>query len=168
MELTRDVTLRGDAWMTATDKLSPIFKTRTHYQIFMLSISIGIMYDQRIAKLDSSTDDIKSVPRNVLQNQDNGKLDFMFQAAILSTTTQDFTEEERLKLAFDEKSDFDKMEFLVEFANFGVMKLNEQIADTSLETMENIKNFLVSTVEGRNLDVDGISEEYLLLDLEDE
>ena len=89
---------------------------------------------------------------------------FMFQAAVLSTTTKEFTEEERLDLAFGEKTDFYKMGFLIEFANFGVTKLVDLIADTTLETMENIKNFLASTVEGRNLDVDGIPDDYLLLD----
>ena len=164
MELTRDVILRGHAWVLASDKLSPIFKTRPHYMIFMLALSIGIMYDQRIAELDNSTDETRSIPRNVLQNNDNGKLDFMFQAAVLSTSSQAFSEEERLDLAFGEKVDFNKMAFLVEFANFGVTKLVELIAGTNLETMENIKNFLVSTVEGRNLDVDALPDEYLLLD----
>ena len=123
MELTRDVILRGDAWVLASDKLSPIFKTRPHYMIFMLALSIGIMYDQRIAELDNSTDETRSIPRNVLQNNDNGKLDFMFQAAVLSTSSQAFSEEERLDLAFGEKVEFNKMAFLVEFANFGVTKL---------------------------------------------
>ena len=163
MELTKDVILRGTAWAKAADNLSGIFKTRSHYMLFMLSISIGIMYDKRIEKLEENGEDPKSIGRNVFVNNDNGKLDFMFQAAILSTTTQEFSEEERLDLAFGEKTEFNKMGFLIEFANFGVTKLVELIADTPLETMENIKNFLVSTVEGRNLDVDGLPDDYLLL-----
>lgn len=163
MELTKDVTLRGTAWAKAADNLSCIFKTRTHYQLFMLAISIGIMYDQRIEKLEDNGEDPKTIGRNVFVNNDNGKLDFMFQAAILSTTTQDFPEEERLDLAFGEKTEFNKMGFLIEFANFGVTKLVELIADTPLESMENIKNFLISTVEGRNIDVDGLPDDYLLL-----
>ena len=163
MELTKDVILRGTAWAKAADNLSGIFKTRPHYMLFMLSISIGIMYDKRIEKLEGNGEDPKSIGRNVFVNNDNGKLDFMFQAAILSTTTQEFSEEERLDLAFGEKTEFNKMGFLIEFANFGVTKLVELIADTPLETMENIKNFLVSTVEGRNLDVDGLPDDYLLL-----
>ena len=163
MELTKDVIPRGTAWAKAADNLSGIFKTRPHYMLFMLSISIGIMYDKRIEKLEENGEDPKSIGRNVFVNNDNGKLDFMFQAAILSTTTQEFSEEERLDLAFGEKTEFNKMGFLIEFANFGVTKLVELIADTPLETMENIKNFLVSTVEGRNLDVDGLPDDYLLL-----
>lgn len=163
MELTKDIILRGTAWSTAADNLSSIFKTRTHYMLFMLSISIGIMYDKRIEKLEENGDDPKSIGRNVFVNNDNGKMDFMFQAAILSTTTQELSEEERLNLAFGEKPEFNKMEFLIEFANFGVTKLVELIADTPLESMENIKNFLVSTIDGRNFDVDGLPDDYLLL-----
>lgn len=163
MELTKDVILRGTAWATAADNLSCIFKTRSHYMLFMLSIAIGIMYDKRIEKLEENGEDPKTIGRNVFVNNDNGKLDFMFQSAVLSTTTQEFTEEERLDLAFGEKTEFNKIGFLIEFANFGVTKLVELIAETPLESMENIKNFLVSSVEGRNLDVDGLPDEYLLL-----
>ncbi len=166
MELTTDVLLRGTAWNRAIENLSSIFKTRTHYMIFMLSMTIGIMYDQRIEKPEENDEEPKSVPRNVLRNNDNGRLDFIFQAAILSTSSETFTEEERLELAFEEKSDFNKIAFLTQFANFGVTKLVELIGATPLESMENIKNFLFSTVEGRNLDIDAIPDDILLEDVE--
>jgi len=165
MELTTDVLLRGTAWNRAIENLSSIFKTRTHYMIFMLSMTIGIMYDQRIEKPEENDEEPKSVPRNVLRNNDNGRLDFIFQAAILSTSSETFTEEERLELAFGEKSDFNKIAFLTQFANFGVTKLVELIGATPLESMENIKNFLFSTVEGRNLDIDAIPDDILLEDV---
>ena len=166
MELTTDVFLRGTAWNRAIENLSSIFKTRTHYMIFMLSMTIGIMYDQRIEKPEENDEEPKSVPRNVLRNNDNGRLDFIFQAAILSTSSETFTEEERLELAFGEKSDFNKIAFLTQFANFGVTKLVELIGASPLESMENIKNFLFSTVEGRNLDIDAIPDDILLEDVE--
>lgn len=162
MEITTDVMLRGKEWLKAIDELSSIFKTRTHYSIFMLSIAIGIMYDKRIEKPEENGEDPKSVPRNVIQNNDNGKLDFMFQAAILSTTTEQLTEDERLDLAFGENTVFNRIGFLTQFANFGVTKLNECIGDSTIESMENIKNFLISTVEGRNLEIDMLSDEILL------
>ena len=166
MELTTDVLLRGTAWNRAIENLSSIFKTRTHYMIFMLSMTIGIMYDQRIEKPEENDEEPKSVPRNVLRNNDNGRLDFIFQAAILSTSSETITEEERLELAFGEKSDFNKIAFLTQFANFGVTKLVELIGASPLESMENIKNFLFSTVEGRNLDIDAIPDDILLEDVE--
>ncbi len=164
MELTTDIYLRGTAWNKAIENLSAIFKTRPHYMLYILSLSIGIMFDQRIEKPEENNEEVKSVPRNVLRNNDNGKLDFMFQAAILSTTTEQFTEEQRLDLAFGEKTSFKKIDFLTQFANFGVTKLVEQIGDTPLESMENIKNFLVSIVEGRNLDIDALPDDILLSD----
>lgn len=164
MELTTDVYLRGTAWNKVIENLSPIFKTRTHYMLYILAMSIGIMYDQRIEKPTEDNEEVKSVPRNVLRNNDNGKLDFMFQAAILSTTTEQFTEEERLDLAFGEKTEFKKIEFLTQFANFGVTKLLDLIGSTHIESMENIKNFLVSTIEGRNLDIDALPDDILLDD----
>lgn len=162
MEITTDVYLRGTAWNRAIDELSSIFKTRTHYMLYILSLTIGIMYDQRIEKPAEENEEVKSVPRNVIRNNDNGKLDFMFQAAILSTTTENFSEEERLDLAFGEKTEFKRIDFLTQFANFGVTKLVELIGDTPLESMENIKNFLFSTVEGRNLDIDALPDDILL------
>ena len=158
MEITTDIALRSTAWDQAIDALSPLFKPRSQYSIYMLALSIGVMYDRRIA---SDEDYRHSVPRNVLQNNDNGKLDFMFQAAILSTTTESFTEDERLELAFGEKTDFKKIDFLTQFANFGVTKLVEHIGASPIESMENIKNFLAATVEGNNFDIDALPDDLL-------
>lgn len=165
MEITTDILLRGSAWNHTIDQLSSIFKTRPHYMIYMLAMSIGIMYDKRVASLDEKEDEpVKSVPRNVLTNNDNGKLDYFFQAAILSTTTEQLSEEERLELAFGDKdkNDFNKIGFLTQFANFGVTKLEEQIGSTPLESMDNLKNFLIASAEGRNLDIDALPDELLL------
>lgn len=162
MEITTDVLLRGTEWDRAISSLGEIFKTRTNYSIYMLCVAIGIMYDKRIEKPEENNEEPRTVPRNVLQNNDNGKLDFIFQAAILSTKTEDFSEEERLNLAFGEKSDFNRMAFIAQFANFGVTKLTELIGASTIESMENIKNFFSSTVEGRNFDIDTLPDDILL------
>ena len=162
MVITTDIPLKGKPWNRVTDSFSLIFSTRTHYSIFILALSIGIMYDQRIEKLEEDIGEIKTVPRNVVQNNDNGRLDFFFQAAVLTTTTENFEEEHRLELAFADEVDFNKIAFLIPFANFGVTKLEELIGDTDIESMENIKNFLASTVEGSNFDIDGLPDDILL------
>ena len=156
MEITSDILLKGTAWNRAINELGGIFTTRTNYSIYMLSLSIGIMYDKRIEIPEEAGEDVRSVPRNVINNNDNGKLDFYYQAAILSTLTETLSEEERLELAFGEKTDFNKIGFLTSFANFGVTKLVEMIGSTELESMDKIKNFMVSTVEGRNFDIDAL------------
>lgn len=87
MELTRDIYLRGAAWATAVQNLSDIFRTRTNYSLFMLSLSLGIMYDKRIKNPDMGEMEDHtppSVPRNVLQNNDNGKLDFIEHKAVIN------------------------------------------------------------------------------------
>ena len=150
MELTRDIYLRGAAWATAVQNLSDIFRTRTNYSLFMLSLSLGIMYDKRIKNPDMGEMEDHtppSVPRNVLQNNDNGKLDFMFQAAILSTRTESYDEEERLRLAFGESTEFNK------------------IGVDSLQTMDQINEYLAAIVEGRDLDVDGLPDDVALDEL---
>lgn len=165
MELTSDIPLRGDAWDRALKELSTIFSTRTNYSLFLLSCSIGIMYDQRIEKpIETTATEEHSVPRNVIHNNDNGKLDLMLQAAILSTRTLNISEDERLQIAFGDSTDFNKRDFLLQFANYGVTKLIEQIGITKLETMENLKNFLCTSVEGRNFDIDSLPDDILLQD----
>ena len=71
------------------------------------------------------------------------------------------SEDERLELAFGTDTEYRKIDLLVEFANFGVTKILEQVGSTQLETMENLKNFLIATVEGRNFDIDALSDEDL-------
>lgn len=165
MELTSDIPLKGDAWDRALKELGTIFSTRTNYSLFLLSCSIGIMYDQRIEKpIEMTATEEHSVPRNVIHNNDNGKLDLMLQAAILSTRTLNISEDERLEIAFGDSTDFNKKDFLLQFANYGVTKLIEQIGVTELETMENLKNFLCTSIEGRNFDIDSLPDDILLQD----
>ena len=164
MEIKSDIKLRGTVWDTAIRKLSNLFSTRTNYTIYMLSMAIGIMYDKRIIKLEDGSGDEHFVPRNVINNNDNGKLDFYFQAAILTTTTESISEENRLELAFGDSIDFEKLSFLTQFANFGVTKLVELIGDTDLESMDKIKNFMVASVEGRNFDIDELNLEEIEID----
>lgn len=163
MEITTDIHLKGTAWNKAITGLSEIFSIRTHYSLFMLSLAIGIMYDKRIENPEENGEEVKSVPRNVINNNDNGKLDLYFQAVVLSTITENFTEDERLELAFGEKADFNKISFLLQFANFGATKLADLVGSTTLESMDNIKNFMISTVEGRNFEIDAFQIDDLLI-----
>ena len=165
MELTTDFQLRGPIWVNTINKLAPLFKTRTNYEIFMLCLAIGIMYDETIPSMDDQDLEPKNVPRNVIQNNDNGKIDLMLKAAILTTKTLNLTEDERLELAFgDKKADdpFNRHDFLLSFANYGVTKLQTCVGESEFESMELIKNFLVNTMAGNNFEVDGISDEIMM------
>lgn len=166
MEITSDIYLRGNAWKEATEKYKFMFEA-TNYMLYLLAVSIGILYDKRINdsdEIEGENEFKASVPRNVIQNRNNGKLEFMFQTAILSTSTETLTEDERLLLAFGEenKKEFNKIKFLTSFANYGVLKLVELIGETELETMENLNHFFMKTYEDRNFDINPVPDEYLI------
>ena len=136
----------------------------------MLCLSIGIMYDKRIPSFDDGESEPRNVPRNIIQNNDNGRIDMMLQAAILTTSSfNHLTEDQRLDLAFGEKKkeeEFDKHDFLLSFANYGVTKLAECVGESEFESMELIKNFLTKTLEGNNFEIDALPDELLLEDEE--
>ena len=166
MEIRADVPLRGESWSKAIDAFQGVFEPRTQYDLFMLSLAVGILYDQRIEKFNAlENEPQKSVGRNIFVNNDNGRLDFYYQVAIISTTTENIPEDERLALAFGEKGEEQdknppgkrRIDFLLEFANFGVTKIVETIGSTKIESMDNLKNFLIQLVEGKKLDAPGLS-----------
>lgn len=171
MEITTDVTLKGHDWRQALDVFSPFFpqNLQPNYSIYVISMSIGIMYDKQKECAGDETEEDKdsrpSVPRTVLHPH-NTDLDFLFQSAILTSSLVDFNEETRMELAFNPAStiQFNKIDFLTKFANFGVSKLLEQASNDPSETMERIKTFLASTVEGYNYEIDSISDEDLGID----
>lgn len=172
MVITTDVHLVGTDWTTVIDELAPYFTKQTNYDLFILASSIGIMYDKRIDSPEKKEDDeIKYVPRNVLQNRNKEPgcmLDLLFQTAILSSRTIDYEEKERMDLAFGEGKEFNRLAFLTEFANFGAKKLVELIGSAPAETMNNINVFLVSSFEGRNFEIDELDEDMLGDDFEPE
>ena len=162
MEIRTDIPLKGIVWDKTITGYEEIFKPATQYMLFMLALSIGIMYDQRIATPEGSDEySNRSIGRNVIVNNDHGKLDFYFQSAILTTATEEMDEDRRLELAFGSDTSYKRMDLLIEFANFGATKLLEQVGGTTIETMENLKNFLTATAEGRNFEIDALSEEDL-------
>lgn len=125
----------------------------------MLATSIGVVYDQRCEiKPEEDTESTPpSVPRNVF-NSNSAPFDELFTTAILTTSTVDLSDEQRLKLAFGEDDkQFDKRSFLHSYANFGIKKLIELIGDDELETADNLKRFLILTVDGGNLDLNPLA-----------
>lgn len=169
MEITSDVALKGGLWRKALQAFAPFFpqSLQPNYSIYVLSMSIGIMYDKQLDMAGEEVEDETrpSVPRTVLHPH-NTDLDFLFQSAILTSTTVTFTEDERMNLAFnpDCTIQFNRLEFLTKFANFGVTKLLEQSSNEPVETMEQIKKYLASIIEGYNYEIDSISDEDIGID----
>ena len=164
MEIRSDIVLKGTIWRKTFEKFQYFWPQSSQpiYNLYALSITIGIMYDKQI--------DVLNAPRTVLQPH-NSDLDFMFQTAILTSKLVNYSDQERLKLAFDTKCDiaFNRFEFLTKFANFGVTKLLEISCDEPIEMMENLKKFMASSFEGYNYEINEIPDEDVELDsLEEE
>lgn len=166
MEIRSDIVLRGSVWRKTFEKFQFFLSQNSQpvYNLYALSITIGIMYDKQI-DVENDYDQPLNVPRTVLQPH-NSDLDFMFQTAILTSKLVNYSDQERLKLAFDTKCDitFNRFEFLTKFANFGVTKLLGISCDEPVEMMENLKKFMASSVEGYNYEINEIPDEDVELD----
>ena len=139
-DIGSEVQLRGKKWTLLMDSVvGNIFDTM--YQVFILCASIGIMKDKRIIiELDDEDKDyVKTIARTVLIRNIKD-LDFLFSTAIISTYTEDFSVDHRLKLAFGSNEDFKKMRFIEEFANAGMEDMLTVIDDNDLVMMQNIKD----------------------------
>ena len=120
--ITTDVLLKGEIWEFVLDNLQPsIFKTQ--YGVYALAIAIGIMYDKQEV-FDGEDQEQRYVPRTMLY-QRKEELEILFQTAILTTENVEFTEEQRLELAFGNSKvkDFNEMQFLTKF---DIMLLNQR------------------------------------------
>ncbi len=154
MELKTDAILRGPIWADTLDRLvGTVFKT--YWDVYALSISIGMMHDCQIESDEMVPEgydaEPKSVPRTVLgHSQNKALLEFMLQTAMVTTKHLDFDENERLEIAFneDKKLDFNPIAFLTKYANYGITMIKEVIDDTDdLEMLEALMVFLNSTYE---------------------
>lgn len=164
MNFSSDVILKGSNWRVASDKLTAFFNSQPNYEMYYLAISIGIVYDKQMDSAGEEDEELGNlyVPRSVLFGH-NTDLDFMFQTAILTSKLVDFSDKDRMKLAFDNNTDiqFNKIEFLTKFANFGISKLIEKLSDVEIETMDNLRQFVTSSIEGHNYELEKNTEEDL-------
>lgn len=149
MQITTDVSLRGPVWAEMLDLLVTDIFAR-YWDLYALSVSIGMMYDGQIENEAMTPSGYKEnprlIPRNVLiQNKNKSLLEFMLQAAMITTKHVEFTEQERLEIAFGTKTtdDFNPMHFLTKYANYGILKIKDAIGDADgLELMQKLMAFL--------------------------
>lgn len=173
MEVKSHLICKGEAWYQINNKLVHTFFD-TLWDAFKLSISIGILYDQAKEELDDGEEQA-TVPSNMF-NRNSEEMSYFFKTAILTSNLVDFSEKDRLYLAFSEdvKAEelegddqelliqgvsekalsFDKVAFLRNFANYGAEKLAACISINDNETMENLMDFL-------NDSYDGVTEELM-------
>lgn len=167
MEFSSDVILKGSNWKKALEGLKIFFPDKSmqpNYSLYIISVAVGIMYDKQldIAGFEDKTEDNLYVPRTILHNH-GSDLEFLFQTAILTSKLSTLDKKQKMDLAFNANSDieFKKMDFLTKFGNFGVGIILEQITDNPIETMENFKEFIFRTFEGKNYSVYGVSDDDL-------
>ena len=166
-QITADVMLKGDVGDRVISGLCPhIFKT--YYSVYLLCASIGIMYDKQELFESADADEVKTIPRTVLHNN-SAELEILFQTAVLASDEIKYDEDTRLEIAFGTKKidGLTSMQFLTRYANYGAIILNDKVTDDILETIENIKDFLTSTVEGTNFDIDPLSDDLIDIDIDD-
>ena len=138
MQITTDVSLRGPVWAEMLDLLVTDIFAR-YWDLYALSISIGMVPS-------GYKENPRLIPRNVLiQNKNKSLLEFMLQAAMITTKHVDFSEQERLEIAFSSKAveDFNPMHFLTKYANYGILKIKDAIGEaTDVELMQEFRDFL--------------------------
>ena len=188
MEIKSDMICKGAAWYKVGQGYGSKEKPKffdTFWASFKLCMAIGILYDKQLDDLDNEEEGKMTVPRTMFNRYDQ-EMTFFFQAAILSSNCIDFSEKDRLYLAFSEdiKEDemeeddyevltkgiseqalnFDRVMFLKKFANYGATKLAEQLSEIDSETMENLAEFLVDSYNGMTPELMKMKEVEVLID----
>lgn len=180
---------RGDRMWTASIENGDSKFFDTQWALFKVCLAIGILYDRRIEELPKSAEveeeGNRSIPRNMVANH-AADMNYFFNAAILTTNTTSLNETDRLYLAFSEEITeeemegedievvrhgvseealkFDKVGFLIGFANYGVTKICEQIDNNINVTMENISEFLIMSYQGETPELREMREVEDILD----
>ncbi len=167
MEVKSHLICKGETWYQINNRLVHTF-FETLWDAFKLSIAIGILYDHVKEDVDDSEEQA-TVPSSMF-NRNSEEMSYFFKTAIMTSRTVDFSEKDRLYLAFSEDVkeeelegddrellmkgvsekalSFDKVAFLKGFANYGAEKLVACISNNDNETMEKLMDFLNDSYNG--------------------
>ena len=185
MELKSDIVCKGKAWYKVGHGYGYNEKPKffdTFWASFKLCMAIGILYDkQEDDVVEFEEEEKMNLPR-IMFNRNSDEMKFFFQTAILSSNCVEFSEKDRLYLAFSEDVsedelegddyevltkgitkealEFDRVLFLKKFANYGATKLAEQLSE------ENLATFLVDSYNGETEELVMMKEIETLVDEE--
>lgn len=104
--------------------------------VFVIACAIGIQEDKIILKkdIDEPLENEKTIGRNTYLSAGNADLgdvlNFMLQNAIINTSHLDWDSEKRLEAALNPDCVIEKFrptEFLVSFANYGIVQIFEHV-----------------------------------------
>ena len=148
MELRVDIELKHPVWKEISQLVSsPESKIGCFNRLvdlYIVACTIGIYYDSTI---ENNGELENTIGRNTYQsNYDVSEiLDFLFQNAILTTSTIKYDVDTKLRIAFDPDytlKDFSPIQFLTRFANYGATKILDLVSNTDTGTISSILNFL--------------------------
>lgn len=171
MELKSNLICKGKIWYELNKILvndKQIFET--FWQVFKISLAIGILYDKQEIDLENyEPDDKVELPRQMF-NREISQMDMFFQSAILTSNCINFNEKDRLYLAFsanlsdDEVTkeereelkkgvsqdafEFNQIAFLKQFANYGSRKIYSLLSENDGELLSNFMEFFDDSYKG--------------------
>ena len=189
MEIKSDIICKGSAWYRVGHEYGYNEKPKffdTFWASFKLCMAIGILYDLQVEdENDAEEEEKMTVPRNMF-NRNNSEMQFFFQTAILTSNCVSLSEKDRLFLAFSEEIsademegedyailtegvseealNFDKVQFLKKFANYGATRMVEFLSSSDSETMEDLANFLIDSYNGETDELIKMKEVEELID----
>lgn len=191
MELKSDIVCKGKDWYRVGHGYGYNEKPKffdTFWASFKLCMAIGILYDKQMDDVVEFEEEEKMNLPRMMFNRHSDEMKFFFQTAILSSNCVEFSEKDRLYLAFSEDVsedelegddyevltkgitkealEFDRVLFLKKFANYGATKLAEQLSEIDSETMENLATFLVDSYNGETEELVMMREVETLMDEE--
>lgn len=170
MEIKSDIEFKGEDWAAINHKLKGVFFDDL-WEAFKLTVSIGILYDSQLDEAGEVLENkaVATIPRT-MTSRFSEEISYYFKTAILTSKCINLSEKDRLYLAFsedvteeeledndeellkkdvsDEALNFNKVNFLKGFSNFGATKIASCITNNESETMENLMEFLNDSYEG--------------------
>ena len=185
MEIKSDLVFKGKTWNRVDRGYRKKFFD-TQWGIFKICLSIGILYDTQADDEESEVEeDGLNIPRTMF-NRNSAEMQFFFQSAILTSNCIELNEKDRLYLAFSDEIpeeemegedveilkkgvsekalNFNKIEFMKKFANYGAKKINECLSANDSETMELLIDFLNSSYKGETKELQALYQVETLID----
>lgn len=161
MEITRDIAFNTNK-RDVFDTLSSNRVFTRFIDLLIFAMSIGIVHDQR--QKPTGEEKIEVARNTIVQPRLKRSLDFLFQTAILTTSDiqEKIDEDTRMRLAFNDEYEiegFDKMNFLLEFAPYGLDLIDQKILDKDpVNAVLNLNEFFEGLFEDQNIKDELIQE----------
>lgn len=164
MILNSDILLYHPLWERADNELCKedgIGLFNRLIDVYILACSIGIKEDKTMVASSDDSHPLKTIGRNTYMSLTNTDLrellDFMLQNAIINSKTIDFSEDDRLKLAFDPDfsvNKFSPTSFLTGFANYGISEIFKHIdSQSSLVAVDELYKYFSLLEESKYEDL---------------